>query len=102
MDNKNIIIGGLVLTVLYLLKKNKSTTQPTQKVILLNNTKYYRGNGDQYKLELYSDKPIEAAYIPKSKKGNKLEANLLLNVYDDYATNWNRITGITNKIPATC
>lgn len=60
MNNQNLIIGGLVLAVLYLLKKNKPTTQQANKTVTLqNNANALIDTGDQYKVCFYSKNPIQ-------------------------------------------
>ena len=97
MNNQNVIIGGLVLAVLYLLKKNKPTTQQANKTVTLeNNASALIDNGDQYKVCYYSSNPIKAELLSNTDLNDanaysiiRLKGNIL---------NRKIISGIPNTI----
>lgn len=97
MNNKNVIIGGLVLAVLYLLKKNKPTTSQASKTVTLENSaSVLIDTGDQYRLCFYSKNPIQPELLSNTdlKDGNassviRIKGNVL---------NRKIISGIPNTI----
>jgi hypothetical protein len=97
MNNQNLIIGGLVLTVLYLLKKNKQTTQQDLKTVTLeNNATSLIDNGDQYKLCIYSKNPIKAELIKKITANGVLPSSIIR--LDSLILDKKIISGIPNTI----
>jgi hypothetical protein len=92
MNNQNVIIGGLVLAVLYLLKKNKPTTQQANKTVTLeNNASAFIDNGDQYKVCYYSSNPIKGELLSNTDLYSmiRLKGNII---------NQKIISGIPNTI----
>jgi hypothetical protein len=67
MDNKDLLLILSGAVILYLLKKNKPTTQQANKTVTLeNNASAQIDNGDQYKLCIYSKQPIKPQLIKKN------------------------------------
>lgn len=96
MDNKNIIIGGLVLTVLFLLRKNNKTDN-SKLYTLRNNVTLRNDDGeDNYKATFVSQNPIQAKVI-KTINDNRYSVIVQSNAYDD---NFNPPLTI-GKIPNT-
>jgi hypothetical protein len=98
MDNKDLLLILSGAVILYLLKKNKPTTQQANKTVTLeNNASVIIDNGDQYKVCFYSAKPIQPELIntnvnfsdPRAQQLIKLQGKVL---------NKNIIAGIPNTI----
>lgn len=93
MDNKDIVISGLVIAILFLIKKNKtSNTIQLKQVELLNNATLLIDKGDQYKATIYSSNPILANYTPNTKASNSAMLQMpFAKANDDYIKNFNQI-----------
>jgi len=60
MDNKNFLLLLSGAVILYLLKKNKPTTEQANKTVTLqNNANAFIDTGDQYKVCFYFKNPIQ-------------------------------------------
>jgi hypothetical protein len=67
MDNRDLLLILSGAVILYLLKKNKPTTQQANKTVTLeNNASATIDNGDQYKVCFYSAKPIQPELLSKN------------------------------------
>ena len=79
MNQKNIflVIAGVI--IYKLLNSGKSLT-------LKNNARLLVDNGDQYKAEIYSSKPITATLIKKNNSHN-FAVKLKANAADDFVVN---------------
>jgi len=95
--NKNIIIAGLSLWIIYLLK-NKQTQGKT--VTLVNNAVLQNDDEDaNYQATFYSQKPIQATVL--KQQGNRFDVSVNSKTYDDYISGPG-VRGIKKEIPHFC
>ena len=81
--NKDFIIAGLSVWVLYLLTKKETPAQQQQTVDLRNNAVLHQDDGeDNFKATIYAEKPIKATV--SKQQGNKYFVAIPGSTYDDY------------------
>jgi hypothetical protein len=95
MNNQNLIIGGLVLTVLFLLKKKP--VADLQTVTLKNNATLQNDDLDaNYQAIIYSGTPIQATV--NKRCDNRFDVTIKSKTYDDMMVN----PPAVDKIPMLC